>query len=66
MHHKPVHCCGILTDSELGQIEVALHIFVRMRDKETKNETVPVKPGHTVILTYYSQEVRATKLCNTD
>lgn len=49
MHYKPVHCCGVLTDSKLGQTEVALQIFVGMRDKETENETVPVKPGHMVI-----------------
>lgn len=62
----PVYCCGILTDSKLGQTEVALQIFVGMWDKETENETVPVKLGHMVILSYYSQEVSTTKLCNTD
>lgn len=49
MHYKPVHCCGILMDSKLGQTEVALQIFVGMRDKDTEKETVPVKPGHMVI-----------------
>lgn len=39
----------MLTASKLGQTEVALQIFVGMRDKETENETVPVQLRHMVI-----------------